>query len=93
MMNKAKAVKTLLQILIPLAAVLLIAQAWTDLDWMIVCYKYQFGQGLMGNTVWEFCPYLSMNWWLALQFTLTRFMAGCLMLGAWMYRGLRSANP
>jgi hypothetical protein len=58
-----------------------LATGWMDLDWMIVCYKYQFGQGLAANTTWEFCPYIITNWWVAWQLSLARIILGSALIG------------
>ena len=67
------------KVFVLLIAVFLIATGWTDLDWMIVSYYFQIGNGL--NGVWEFCPYLKVEWWLAFELTLARLFIGWLLLG------------
>ena len=62
-----------------LAAVLLIATGWTDLDWMVVSYRYSDWHRAQAD--WEFCPFLKVNWWLAFEFSLFRFALGWLLLG------------
>ena len=73
-----------------LTAVLLIATGWTDLDWMVVSYRYSDWHRL--NPDWEFCPFLKLNWWLAFEFSLFRFALGWLLLGMIiMYLSLRKS--
>lgn len=59
--------------------VFLIATGWTDIDWMIVSYKYRMWNGSDG--IWEFSPVLRMEWWSAYMFTLLRLVVGSWLLG------------
>ena len=68
-------------ILLFLAAVLLIASGWVDLDWMFVQAKFQQGQGSMTVLTWEFCPYATVNWWVAYQLCIARLFVGWLLIG------------
>jgi hypothetical protein len=56
-----------------------IGGALTDLDWMVVSYRYSEWHRSMET--WEFCPFLKMNWWLAYEFTILRAAAGFFILG------------
>lgn len=62
-----------------LLSVWLIASAWTDLDWIIVANHFDMWNA--EKDAWEFCPYLTMNWWLAYQYTVLRLIAGAVLLG------------
>ena len=64
-----------------IAGAFMLATGWTDLDWMMVCNKFQFGQGLQTVETWEFCPFLTVDWWLAFELSLARIIAGSLLLG------------
>ena len=68
-----------LRITILFLGVWLLATGWTDLDWMIVANHFQMWNATKPD--WEFCPYLTMNWWLAFEFTLARIIIGSILLG------------
>lgn len=70
-----------------LFAVVLVATGWTDLDWMLVENHFQMWNAT--KDTWEFCPYLTMNWWLAYQFSILRLFVGWLLLGFLSYDLLR----
>lgn len=71
--------KKTLAVLVLLVAVFLIASGWTDLDWMMVENHFQMWNAT--KNTWEFCPFLTMDWWLAFEFTLARIVIGFLILG------------
>jgi hypothetical protein len=62
-------------------AVEVYAGARTDLDWMIVCNKFQLGQGRSDVTTWEFSPHWTMNWWDAYILTVVRLVVSSFLLG------------
>lgn len=57
------------------------AGARTDLDWMVVCGKFQLGQGKADVNTWEFSPHSTMNWWDAYMFTVARIVVSCVIFG------------
>jgi hypothetical protein len=63
-------------------AVEVYAEARTDLDWMIVCNKFQIGQGRADVDTWEFNPHWTMNWWDAYALTVARLVLSCCVITA-----------
>lgn len=68
-----------LRVLIFFVAVGLFTTGCIDMDWMIVENHFQMWNAT--KDTWEFCPYLTMNWWLAYIFTLARIVVGAVLLG------------
>jgi len=69
-----KALKILL-----LIGIFLLVTGAIDLDWMIVENHFQMWNAT--KDTWEFCPFLTMNWWIAYIFSLVRIVIGCLIIG------------
>ena len=80
-MNK----RQILKILFFLGGIVSLATGWTDLDWMLVENHFQMWNAT--KDTWEFCPYLTLNWWLAFEFTLARIILGSLIIG-WFLRDI-----
>lgn len=60
--------------------ILMVSSAITDIDWMVVSYRYS--EWHRSQELWEFCPFLKLNWWLAYAFTVLRIVFGSFILGA-----------
>jgi len=66
-------------ILILLASVYMIATGITDIDWMVISYRYSEWHRI--NELWEFAPYFKVNWYTAYIFTVLRLVIGSILLG------------
>ena len=62
-----------------LALALFIGGALTDLDWMVVSYRCS--EWHRSQELWEFNPFLKVNWWLAYYITVLRLAVGFFLLG------------
>ena len=68
------AIATILMISIPL-----LVSGVVDLDWMITTYYYGAPREPFG--LWDFTPFISMNWWTAYFISLLRSLIGSFMCG------------
>lgn len=80
-MNK----RQILRLIIFLSGMWLLATGWTDLDWMLVENHFQMWNA--AKDTWEFCPYLTLNWWVAFELTLAKIVVGALITG-WFLRDI-----